>query len=188
MNVFIVHGSYGKPFENWFPWLEQELSKRNVACYIPTFPTPDYQNYNDWKALLDYYCDKGLINEETVLIGHSCGAICVTRYLCDKKIKIKSLITVSGYNNYIGNDAHIDGLNSSFYCSNETFKNIQNFTTERISYISTNDPFITQEALRSFSETINSQLVVIEGAGHFNAKAGYTKFVEILDHITKKLD
>ena len=27
MNIFLVHGSFGKPFENWFPWLEEELSK-----------------------------------------------------------------------------------------------------------------------------------------------------------------
>ena len=26
MNIFLVHGSFGKPFENWFPWLEEELS------------------------------------------------------------------------------------------------------------------------------------------------------------------
>ena len=30
MNTIIVHGSYGKPFENWFPWLENELYKKNM--------------------------------------------------------------------------------------------------------------------------------------------------------------
>lgn len=28
MNILLVHGSYGKPFENWFPWLEDELAKK----------------------------------------------------------------------------------------------------------------------------------------------------------------
>ena len=37
MNIFLVHGSFGKPFENWFPWLEEELSKRDIVCTIPTF-------------------------------------------------------------------------------------------------------------------------------------------------------
>ena len=30
MNVFLVHGTFGKPFENWFPWLEEELSKEKI--------------------------------------------------------------------------------------------------------------------------------------------------------------
>lgn len=183
MNVILVHGSYGKPFENWFPWLESELSKKGISCYVPTFPTPEHQNYCDWGKLLDYYSNIGFINEDTILIGHSCGAICVTRYLCERNIRIRGLITVSGYNNYTGNDPHIDELNSSFYCEDEVIQKIQNLTSQRISYISTNDPFISQDALENFSRTIDSQLVVIEGAGHFNANAGYTEFHQILEYI-----
>ena len=55
MNIFLVHGSFGKPFENWFPWLEEELSKRDIVCTIPTFPTPKHQNYKDWEKLMNYY-------------------------------------------------------------------------------------------------------------------------------------
>ena len=51
MNVFLVHGSFGKPFENWFPWLEEELANRNISCVIPSFPTPEHQNYSDWEQL-----------------------------------------------------------------------------------------------------------------------------------------
>lgn len=183
MNILLVHGSYGKPFENWFPWLEDELAKKSISCIIPSFPTPEHQNYNDWSKLLDYYRDMGIINEETILIGHSCGAICVTRYICDNDIKVKSLITVSGYNNYIGNDAHIDNLNSSFYCDNEKLKKVKNLVTARVSFISNNDPFISNEALISFSKTIDSQLVIVKDAGHFNEKAGYIKFTQILEYL-----
>lgn len=27
-NYFIIHGSFGSSQENWFPWLEEEISKR----------------------------------------------------------------------------------------------------------------------------------------------------------------
>ena len=68
MNIFLVHGSFGKPFENWFPWLEEELSKRDIVCTIPTFPTPKHQNYKDWEKLMNYYCELEIVNSETVLI------------------------------------------------------------------------------------------------------------------------
>lgn len=185
MNILLVHGSYGKPFENWFPWLEKELTKKNIACIIPSFPTPEHQNYHDWSALLDYYHNMEIINEETILIGHSCGAICATRYICDNDIKIKSLITVSGYNNYIGNDAHIDALNSSFYCDNNILKKAKKLALTRISFISNNDPFISNQALVGFSEIIDSKLEVVDNAGHFNEKSGYTKFIPILKYIVR---
>lgn len=183
MNVFLVHGSYGKPFENWFPWLEKKLTEKNINCVIPSFPTPAHQNYNDWSKLLDYYVDMNIINNDTIIIGHSCGAICATRYICDKSINVKALITVSGYNNYVGNDAHIDGLNSTFYCDDVFLKSITKFANSRLSFISNNDPFISNEALTNFSRVINSKLVVINGAGHFNETAGYTEFQKILDYI-----
>lgn len=183
MNVILVHGSYGKPFENWFPWLEKELAKKDISCIVPTFPTPVHQDYNDWSELLNYYYKMGIINNETILIGHSCGAICVARYICDNNIKIKALITVSGYNNYVGNDAHIDSLNVSFYCDNKLLKKAKDLVPKRVSFISNNDPFISNEALIDFSKVLDSKLEVINDAGHFNEKAGYVEFAQILKYI-----
>ena len=34
----IVHGSYGTPFENWFPWLFQRLSEAGKNVLAPQFP------------------------------------------------------------------------------------------------------------------------------------------------------
>lgn len=183
MNTIIVHGSYGKPFENWFPWLENELYKKNINCVVPTFPTPQHQNYSDWSKLLDYYYDMNIINEETIIIGHSCGAVCAAKYICENNIKIKSIITVSGYNNYIGNNPNIDFLNSSFYCDNSLLRKAKYLADTRISFISDNDPFIDYTALVEFSEILDSKLEKIIGAGHFNTNSGYTKFNQILKYI-----
>lgn len=111
MNVFLVHGSLGKPFENWFPWLEEELSKKDIVCTIPAFPTPKHQNYKEWEKLMNYYCDLGIVNSETVLIGHSCGCAFLVKYLLTHNIEVKGLITVSGYNNFYGGDSIMDSLN-----------------------------------------------------------------------------
>ncbi len=44
MNVFIIHGAYGNPKENWFPWLKSELESLNHKVIIPEFSTPNEQN------------------------------------------------------------------------------------------------------------------------------------------------
>ena len=38
--VFIIHGSYGHPGENWFPWLKDELEKIGHRVCVPQFPCP----------------------------------------------------------------------------------------------------------------------------------------------------
>ena len=48
-NYFIIHGSFGSPFGNWFGWLRKQLEDRNCEVYTPDFPTGvGYQNYENW--------------------------------------------------------------------------------------------------------------------------------------------
>ena len=63
----IVHGSYGSPFENWFPWLYEKLTAEGKNVLVPQFPCgAKIQNYDNWKRVLDAY--KHLINENTTFI------------------------------------------------------------------------------------------------------------------------
>ena len=94
-NYFIIHGAYGKPFENWFHWLEKELSVNEISCIVPQFPTPNLQNFTNWENLLDYYYQLGLVNEKTIFVAHSLGPIFVAKYIIKNKIKIKGIISVA---------------------------------------------------------------------------------------------
>ena len=35
MNYFILHGSFGSPFGNWFPYLRSEIEKKGLCVYTP---------------------------------------------------------------------------------------------------------------------------------------------------------
>ena len=39
MNYFLIHGSYGNPYKNWFPWLKEELGVRKKTYKVPHFPS-----------------------------------------------------------------------------------------------------------------------------------------------------
>lgn len=77
VNYLIAHGAYGYPEENWFPWLKNKLSK-NAKVIVPKFPTPEGQSLDAWLAIADQSL-AGFTPENTLLIGHSAGAVLVLR-------------------------------------------------------------------------------------------------------------
>ena len=184
MNVFLVHGTMGKPFENWFPWLESKLAEKNICCNIPTFPTPEHQSYTDWEKLMDYYCDLGVVNEETVLIGHSCGAVFLVHYLLEHQIHVKGLICVSGYNNFISGFEMMDKLNERFYMNAESIDMLP-YADTVISFYGDNDPNIPLECLNDFAISIGGEGNCVPNAGHFNTSAGYSTFPSVLDAVNR---
>lgn len=47
-NYFIIHGSFGSPFGNWFSWLHDFISSDEKQVYVPQFPIGvGYQNYEN---------------------------------------------------------------------------------------------------------------------------------------------
>ena len=183
MNIFLVHGTFGKPFENWFPWLESKLTDEKISCTIPSFPTPEHQNYLDWERLMDYYCDMGIVNGDTVLIGHSCGSVFLVHYLLKHQIKVKALICVSGYNNFVSGIEMMDQLNSSFYIDSSEDVNMLKNAESVYAFFGDNDPNIPQDYLRDFAKMIGGEFYCVRNAGHFNASAGYLQCYEVFDTI-----
>lgn len=177
-NYFIIHGSYGNPYKNWFPWLKNELSKRNFNCIVPNFPAPYMQNFECWNKILKSYLEIGYITENTTFITHSLGSIFIIKFLIENEIKIKKIITVAGFNKLIFNDNN--NLYNSFYVDDFDLNFINNYCKEKISIYSDNDPYIPQKEAEKFAESINSEKVLIKNAGHFNKKDGYVEFKEIL--------
>ncbi len=180
MNVLLVHGSIGKPFENWFPWLEKELSSKGVECIIPSFPTPKHQKYEVWSRLMDYYCDLNIVNGDTILIGHSCGAIFLAHYLLTHDIKVAGLICVSGYNNFISGYTFMDQLNESFYINMQEI-DVTSKAGKVYSLFGDNDPNIPLSVLEDFARRIGGETICVPGAGHFNEAAGYIQCKVVLN-------
>ena len=90
-NYFIIHGSFGNPFGNWFRWLHDYI-ENDGHVYVPSFPIgEEYQNYENWSKLLKYYLDLGLIDENTTIIGHSIAPVFISKFLTENKVKVKKL-------------------------------------------------------------------------------------------------
>ena len=104
MNYFLIHGSYGNPYKNWFPWLKKELEQKEKQVVVPQMPIGvGNQNFENWSNVLNELT----INENTIIIAHSIAPIFVCKYLITNKIKVKKLIFVCGFNNYLGIDSDL---------------------------------------------------------------------------------
>ena len=179
-NYFMIHGSYGNPYKNWIPWLKKQLSKRKSNCIVPNFPTPYKQDYESWSKILKSYFEIGYITENTTFITHSLGGIFIVKFLLENKIKVKKIITIAGFNNLKFEDDM--NLYKSFYLDKD-LSDLKLYSLARISLYSNNDPYVPQNDAEKFAESILSEKILVNGAGHFNEKYGYTEFPELLKYL-----
>ncbi len=179
-NVFILHGTGGHPEENWFPWLRTELEKKGYEVIVPQFPNPEKPLLEPWLEELDKYKDK--INEDTILIGHSLGGMFILRILEQLSQPVKAAIIVSG-------SAGVKPI--KFYEGDYNFNNGFYFDWDKIKsnskhfvvFHSDNDPYISLGNGELIAEKLGIDLTFIPSAGHFNEKAGYTKFDKLLNEV-----
>src|SRR5690242_15636612 len=76
--VVLLHGNGGGTgSDNWFPWLKTELKKLSVTCEAPDMPDPVEAKASVW---LPYIENELHADEDTILVGHSSGAIAAMRY------------------------------------------------------------------------------------------------------------
>ena len=181
-NYFIIHGSFWSPFGNWFSWLQDFISSDGKQVYVPQFPIGvGYQNYENWSKLLKYYSDLGLINENTTIIGHSIAPVFISKFLTENEVKVKKLIFVCGFNNYLGINEEYDTVNKTMYFDN--LEDVKQCANEIICFYSDNDPYVKYEVKKDFANKIATEQILIPNAGHINSESGYDTFEDMVYYI-----
>lgn len=181
--VFIFHGTGGHAEENWFPWLRAQLIKSGCEVIIPQFPTPENQTLEAWMAVFDKYRDQ--VDSDTIFVGHSLGGSFLLRALesLDQPIKASFLvgtpIGIQPIVNWAG-DAPFTGHPFEW---EKIRQNCQHFTV----YHSDNDPYVGLKNGEELAKNLGVDLTFVKGAGHFNQKAGYLEFDDLLAKIKKEI-
>lgn len=184
-NIFIFHGTEGYLEENWFPWLKHKLEKRGHTVFVPQFPSPPIvpAKINEWFDVLKEY-DR-YIDEDTILIGHSLGGIFTLRVLEKLTHPVKASFFVGtpiGIRPILNYDR-----DSAFSGFTFNWKEIKNKAQNFVVYQSDDDPYVGLENGKRLAEYFGVELSFIPNAGHFNKKAGYIKFDELLNKLEKYL-
>jgi len=182
--VFIIHGSYGNPGENWFPWLKAELEKHDCWVYVPHFPTPEKQSLENWMKVFEKY-DR-YINEKSIFVGHSIGAAFILAVLEKLKNPVKASFFVAGFVGKLG-IVHFDKVNTSFVEREFNWEKIRRNCRQFHVYASDNDPYAPLDRTKELADRLGTPLNLIRRAGHFNKSYGYSRFELLLNDILKSL-
>ena len=179
--IFLIHGAYGNPQENWFPWLKKELEKDGHQVIVPAFPTPKNQNLNNWLVIFDHYF--GEIDEETIFVGHSLGPAFILSILERIDVQVKACFFVAGFIGLLNDD--LDKINHTLTDKNFDWAKIKKNCQKFYLMNSDNDPYISLTKAEELANHLDTKLEIIKNAGHFNAKAGYLEFPKLLEDIKR---
>ncbi len=178
-NAIIIHGTEGYPEENWFPWLKEELKKYDYETFIPQFPTPENQTPEAWFEVFKNY--EKYLNKGTILIGHSCGGAFLLRVLEKINVKIKASVFVAASAGV--KPIRYYEVDRPFVEKPFDWGRIRNSSTQFLVFHSEDDPLICIGNGEKISKELGVDLIRLKSAGHFNEKAGYTKFGLLLEKL-----
>lgn len=189
-NIFIIHGSYGYPEENWFPWLKSELEKLGHRVFVPKFPIPTNNNeehkLNLWLKEFEKY--RQYLNKETIIIAHSRGCSFAFQMLPFFEIKINSLFLVGAFVDYDQWRPDVYPDYDSFQAKPYLWKRIRQLAKHVEIYQSTNDVIPISEG-NFVADWLKAKFIVVKNAGHFNVAYDkkYVKFPLLLKNIKNYL-
>ncbi len=185
--IFIIHGAYGNPQENWFPWLKDSLERLGCKVFVPAFPTPKGQTLDNWLAAFKGI--EGELDEHSILVGHSLGATFILDLLQTIDKEVKSVFLVSAFITP-ANDPNneLTEINRTFYENGFDFDKIKKNVSDIHVINSDNDPYVGLDMAENVATSLDVEVTLIRGAGHFNKAAGFTQFPQLLDMIKRSLE
>jgi len=149
---------------------------------MPDFPTGvGFQNYDNWSRLLDVYLEAGIITPDTTIFAHSIAPVFLCKYLISRQVRVKKLVFVCGFNNYLGIDAEYDSANRGMFL--DDVARIREYCDEIVCLYSDNDPYVPYDVEKSFADSVATYQKMIPGGGHLNSESGYREFPELLQYI-----
>lgn len=182
-NLFIIHGAFGGPNENWFPWLKEEVEKLGIEAFIPTFPTPEGQSLTTWNDAFRPY--EKHITEKSIFVGHSLGPAFILNLLERTERKIAASFLVAPYTGLL-NIPEFDEVNFTLTDRNFDWERIKDHCKQFYVYHSDNDPYVPKSNSEFIARKLGAHRYEIKGGLHLNASAGFNEFPMLLDHIKTK--
>ena len=177
LKVAIVHGAYGEPEENWFPWLRRELESLGHDVTVPRFPTPEGQELSAWLQILDQ--EVGEYGPHLVMVGHSLGPALILRKLGQLEEPIRAAFLISGFIGELGLP-DFDPLNANFFREPFDWERVRRNCQRFFVYNSDNDPYVPLTKGLELATNLHTDLRIVHDGGHINTAAGYTKFHRLL--------
>jgi len=187
-NCIIIHGcpsdveramdaktrTYDK---HWMPWLKSKLIATGIKTELPLMPEPWKPDYEAFKKVFEKY----KVNEDSILIGHSCGCAFLVRWLGESKQKVRKLILVAPWK-IPDND---DEGRKAFYLF-PIDKTIKSRVGEIVMFTADDEEENGKKSLEIFHKALGGKIIELKGRGHYTLNdMGKEEFPELLNVILR---
>lgn len=196
MQFVIIHGSFGKPSEAWFPQLKSDLEVLGHTVFAPAFPVDDWdemtrvgetyqmkqQNLQNWLATFESeVVDKLNTPEPMVIVGHSIACVFILHAINQWNLHLDSAIFVAPFLEKLNKSWQIESANKSFYKSDFNFEKLRQLIPVSYSLYSKNDPYVETNYISDFANKMHSSQIEVRNAGHMGNSSGIIDFKLVLE-------
>ena len=179
VKVIIIPGNGdSEPKENWYPYIQKGLEKIGISVINKKFPDPVLAREKYW---LPFIKELGA-DENTILIGHSSGAVAAMRFTEQDKILGSILVGV-----YYTDLELEDEKKSGYFDKPWDWENIKNNQQWITLFASVDDPYIPIEQPRYIHQKLHTDYREYTDEGHFGSDKNKKEFPEIIKVIKSKI-
>lgn len=177
--ILIPGNGGGSPQDNWFPYVEQELTKLGITVTNVSFPDAVLAREIYWIPFLE----KLGADEQTILIGHSSGAIAAMRFA--ETHKILGSVLVGTYDSDLGDEGE---KQSGYFNRPWNWDAMRNNQQWVIQFASTDDPFIPIKHAHVVRDNLKTDYHEFSDQGHFgHGNQPKLEFPELIEALKEKI-
>lgn len=164
--------------KHWIPWTKKRLIENGIKTETPLMPSPWYPDYEKFKEEFE----KKEVDENTILVGHSCGCAFLVRWLGENKKKIYKLILVAPWKIPDGDDNY----RKTFY-TYPIDETIRERVKEIVMFTADNEEEDGKKSLKIFHDALGGEVINLPGHGHYClSDMGIEEFPELIEVILRK--
>ncbi len=182
MKIMLVPGNGNADVnsEIWYPWIANELNKLGLTSIVKNMPDPDLARKEFWLPFIENQLEG---DSDSILIGHSSGAVAALRFA--EKHNLKGIILVS----VCYTDLEDEKEKASHYFDEPwRWNDIKENVEWIIQFHSLNDPYISVEEAKYVAKKLKTEYHEYSDQGHFSSDVDKTEFPELLEALKKKLN
>lgn len=160
--------------DHWLPWIQRQLLLKGVEAQTPEMPGFYEPDYNEWKKMLERFEP----DENTILVGHSCGGGFLVRWLSENNVKVGRVVLVAPW---LDPEKVIDENFFTFEIDSNVVSKTESFT---VMYSTDDYPDILKSIELLKLKIKGAKFQEFEGKGHFVLRSMKTeKFPELLQNL-----
>lgn len=180
VRVILIHGNgSSKPTDNWLPYLKRELEQLGVRVDAPQFPDTEKARSAYWLPFLE---NELRADDDTVIVGHSSGAIAAMRFA--ETHRLLGSVLVGAYYTDLGYETE---KLSGYFDMPWNWEAIKDNQQWIIQFAGANDPWIPLGEAHMIRDQLHTEYYESPDQGHFGGDYHKETFPELLKAIKGKI-